>query len=364
MMTIMQTLGMSPDRPLLGFAFVHLLLAIGCLGWLLVPAEPLGGEHPAIKPLRFGVSIAIFLATLAWIVPSLDAPLLVRRGLGLALGGSMLVETIPIVVQALRGTRSHFNTTTPLDAALWQTMVFAAVVATLAFFATALIASVGPLLEASGARVDPLVAAAVRVGLWLLPVAAFVGFAMGGRLAHAVGGEDGGAGLPLVGWSVRHGDLRVAHFFALHALQLLPLWAITLRRLPIEEPTRWLALAAAIVAQVALVAFTFHQARARTPFVSDTHDSPGRDARPSGGDSMRDEASEEVGRQSHPGLTMASLLDDEAAPHRRLDHAERDRCDAAGISHLTHLPSRDALSDEAFDRSADRVAGLGGPRPT
>jgi len=100
---------------------------------------------------------------------------------------------------------------------------------------------------------DPGLASTLRAGMVLTTAGAAVGWLMTmvrpDQIAtiahgtatiigsHTIGGLDGGPGLPLVMWSRDHGDLRAAHFFGLHALQLLPLVGWVVSRRPLDLST-------------------------------------------------------------------------------------------------------------------------------
>jgi NO-binding membrane sensor protein with MHYT domain len=57
----------------------------------------------------------------------------------------------------------------------------------------------------------------------LFVIFSFEGFAMGSRLSHTVGALNDNSNLFILGWSKTVGDLRVAHFIGMHALQVLPI---------------------------------------------------------------------------------------------------------------------------------------------
>jgi hypothetical protein len=202
------------------------LVAFGLLFILsLIDSRQITGLNAWVKPMKFALSVLIFVWTMGWLLAYLPGTRL-ARGLSWGIVVCMTVEQLCIIGQAARGTTSHFNTSSALNGAIFTTMgVFITLntilvtVAAGAFFANRF-----PTLP-------PAYLWGIRLGLALFVVFSFEGMHMAGVLrSHTVGAPDGGPGLPFVNWSTRHGDLRVAHFVGLHALQVLPLFGYFVAR--------------------------------------------------------------------------------------------------------------------------------------
>jgi hypothetical protein len=78
--------------------------------------------------------------------------------------------------------------------------------------------------------------------------------------AHSVGGPDGGPGLPVTGWSREYGDVRVAHFVGLHAIQALALIALGVSRWRRADATRIRMVFAAAASYASLFGLLLWQA--------------------------------------------------------------------------------------------------------
>lgn len=235
------------------FGTLSLLAALACLVLVLTTHGQVSGVNAFVKPLKFFVSVGIFAWTMGLYVPYLDSPAVVRWyswATVLALG----YELVVITLQAARGRMSHFNIETPLDSAIFQSMGIVIVVQTLWTGYIGYRFFVQPEFA-----LTPTLVWAIRLGIAMAVLFAFQGGYMGAVLRHSVGGPDGGgAGLPLVNWSRQYGDLRVAHFFGLHALQAVPLLAYLIARSPAHV---------FVIAGVyfAFVTFTFVQALSGRP---------------------------------------------------------------------------------------------------
>jgi hypothetical protein len=175
------------------------------------------GVNAWFKPLKFALSIGIFSFTMGWYTAYLHLPGPVNLYswiIIIFLG----FENVYITLQAGRGQMSHYNTSSPVYLFLYNMMGLAAVIVTLW---TGYICVLFFNADLPGLPVYYVLS--IRAGLVLFIFFSFQGASMGARMAHTVGGPDGGAGLPIVNWSTRYGDLRVAHFIGMHALQVLPL---------------------------------------------------------------------------------------------------------------------------------------------
>lgn len=238
----------------------HVLLGVLLATWMLAPAEPLLGVHPALKPFKFAVSIAGYVLTMAWILPRLTLTERVRLRVARIMASVMLIEMVAILGQALRGVPSHFNITSWPDAMVWNLMGAAITVASGIMVYLAWVSVKRPLTEHDGRTTAPSLAYALRAALILAATSAVSGFSMGQLMRHSIGGKDGGAGLPLTNWSTAIGDLRVAHFFQLHALQVLPLVALVVTLVTAKESVRMAVVRPLVWLYAAFCVGTFAQA--------------------------------------------------------------------------------------------------------
>lgn len=256
--------------PLTAVGVLMLVVAAFSTAGITLDDRVITGVPAWLKPFKFAVSTGIYSLTLAWVFIALPQWRKVRGIVGWTTAVVFVLEVIVIDLQAARGTTSHFNIATRLDQVLFSLMG-------LGIF-TQTFTSVAVAVALWRHRfVDRVLGWALRLGMTLTIVGAFVGPLMtrptsqqladmraGGRItvvgAHTVGAPDGGAGLPLTGWSTEHGDLRVPHFIGLHAIQALALFALALAGWRRPEPTRVKAVIAATASYASLFALLLWQA--------------------------------------------------------------------------------------------------------
>ena len=225
----------TTNAPLTAGGLLMLAALAASLAGLVFDPRVIVGAPAWLKPAKFASSTALYMFTLAWIFSYLpDWPRL-RRYVGWTTAVILVFEVAVIDLQAWRGTTSHFNVATPLDAVLFSLMGLAIVVQTVSAVAVTVSLWRQPFADRAfgwALRLGMAIAVlgASTGGLMTRPTAAQLADARAGHRmtvagAHTVGAPDGGPGLPGTGWSVEHGDIRVPHFVGLHAMQILPLVA-------------------------------------------------------------------------------------------------------------------------------------------
>jgi hypothetical protein len=205
------------NEKLFYFGLLNFIAAIVCIGLTLVDHRQILGINAWMKPMKFFFSIWIMSWTMGWLLHYLQY----RRAVAAyswMLIISMIIETSIISTQSARGLRSHFNVSTGLDAILFMVM---GIVISLFTIWTGYICYL--FFRQKKFTISVVFLWGIRIGMILFIISAIEGGLMVHYLRHTIGGPDGSRGLPIVNWSRIYGDLRVAHFFGLHALQIIPL---------------------------------------------------------------------------------------------------------------------------------------------
>lgn len=242
-------------QPLLASAAaLFLLMMLPSALALAIDPRTVNGISVWVKPLKFEVSLAVHMLTLAWLLLLLPHPERARRtitALAAVFVAAAVFEIAYIVLQSARGQPSHYNLATPLARLMYGLMGIGAVTMMIVTASLGLIVlrrGEGPRALVLGAGLG-LILGAVLGGL--------TGAYMAAQPGHWVGGVPTDAGgLPVVGWSRTGGDLRVAHFVGLHAMQVLPAaaWLASRALVPRwQAPAVWGA--AALVSLVTIAVF-------------------------------------------------------------------------------------------------------------
>jgi hypothetical protein len=226
-------------RPLLWVSIaLAALVPVAILGALFDDRVLLG--HPIwMKPLKFAISLAAYCAALAWMLSLQRRARRVGWWMGTIIAAGIAVEMVLVMIQVVfRGRQLHFNMSTPADALIHNIMPTAIYLV----WGAMLVVAIQLLFDKPGDRAlrwsIRLALGTTLAGMLLAnlmfratPAQEREAAEAGEQLhfgSHSVGVEDGGAGLPITGWSTEGGDLRIGHFLGVHALQAIPLLALGL----------------------------------------------------------------------------------------------------------------------------------------
>jgi len=218
------------------------LLALSAVALTLQVVDPRlldSGISVWVKPAKFFSSVGIFALTAAWFFGYIRPER--RRSRPMRATVAMLIfagtfELLWICWQAAHGLESHFNTGTP-----FYTMMYAL----MGIFAALLVGTTLPLAweiacrPAKGLRPDLVVAVVVGLLLTFL-LGGILGGYMSSQSGHSVGLE--GDRTLLFGWNRSGGDLRIAHFFGIHAEQAIPILAGLTVEAGLGQRVRWVVL--------------------------------------------------------------------------------------------------------------------------
>jgi hypothetical protein len=226
-----------------------------CWALQAVDTRQFNGIDVWIKPGKFFLSLAVQLLTVAWAISLVEKNHRANRTIQWAtwaLIGAAWLELAYITFRAARGEASHYNIGTALNAALYSAMGVLSVVL------VAAPAMIG--WKIWRLKPNDIWTESIALGFVLAAITTLiVGFTLAANPGHWIGGDlTDATGLPIFKWSTTGGDLRVAHFMGLHAMQIIPFAAVSGKRSVVIATS---------IAITVITALTYMQALNGIPFL-------------------------------------------------------------------------------------------------
>lgn len=219
-----------------------------------------------IKPMKFTLAAVVYLGTLAWFAGWMKWEFRSSAGylwFSRAVVTATAFELAWVYGAAANGIGSHFNTSSALMGALYTAAGIFVMVMMLAapVYAWAIAKNQRLTLDA-GLRSGVIVSLYLTFALTVV----IAGY-LASQPNHFVGGNlsdaEGGA---LFGWARDGGDLRAAHFFALHAMHFVPAFALAAIWM-VSETFRQRAVLGFAAAYSAFTIYVFAEALMGRPFL-------------------------------------------------------------------------------------------------
>lgn len=244
---------------------LFLLASIPCLFAMFIDPRTVEGVSVWLKPIKFFISLSVYYATLGWFFGYLPTKLQ-RRRLGYALIFVPIIigmlEMTWLITAAVHGVSSHFN-----DSNVgWQVAYILAGMGALSLviviFIQGLLISRNRDSLLPGAFRFALVLGCSTASLGTLLVTNYIGLLSGSAIGAINASESV---VPFFGWSRSVGDLRVAHFWALHAHQIIPFFGWLVAR----KASKYAYVKVCVLSMiyVGFVLGTFAQALLGQPFI-------------------------------------------------------------------------------------------------
>lgn len=242
---------------------VHFVFTLGSIIGSLIDDRTLLGINVWIKPIKFSISTCIYILSVGFLTTLYPYSERKKKIINNIVSWTLLIEVGLIFYQASRGVQSHYNLSNPFDSLIFATMgiLISINVLVMVLF---IIDTIRLKLKTT-----KLLQWAILLGWIIVFFGSWIGGQMISEMSHNIGVQDGGPGLPFINWSTIAGDLRVAHFFGLHGLQIIPMVALIIsNKWKTSDRNQIIIVTVFGLAYALWIGYIFYQAKQGIPFMN------------------------------------------------------------------------------------------------